>query len=112
MKLKLLWKDIENNKYLLGFLSFKDSKYHFEINEEGLKDAIKHGCYGIGEFNLLEKVYTSDKLFPFFERRIPNKENVVIDEILKEYNILEYNEMELLRKSKGKLNTDRYYLEE
>lgn len=112
MGLKLFWKDIEKNNFLLGFLDFKDSKYYFEINEEGLKDAIKHGCFGIGEFNLLEKVYTSEILFPFFKRRIPHRENVAIDDILKEYNIEKYDEMELLRKTKGELDTDRYYLEE
>lgn len=111
MSLKLFWKDTKKNSYLLGFLDYKDSKYFFEINEEGLKEAIRHGCFGIGEFNLLKKVYISDKLFPFFKRRIPHKDNVAIDDILKEYNIEEYDEMELLKKTKGELNTDRYYLE-
>ena len=111
MKLKLFWKDIEKNNYLLGFLYYKDSKYCFKINEDGLKEAIKHGCFGIGEFNLLEKAYISETLFPFFKRRIPHKDNVAIDDILKEYNIKEYDEMELLKKTKGELNTDRYYLE-
>ena len=112
MKLKLYWTDALENKYMLGILYYEDSKYYFEINDEGLKDAINHGCFGIGELNLAYNKHSSDKLFQFFERRIPSKDNTDIEKILEELDIKEYNEMELLKKTKGILNTDRYYLEE
>ena len=112
MKLKLFWKDISEKKYMLGILSFEEHQYSFEINEEGLKEAIKHGCFGIGEFDLLKKTYISNSLFPFFKNRIPFENHIAIDEILEELDMKEYNEMELLKKTKGILNTDRYYLEE
>ena len=112
MKLKLYWTDIKDNRYMLGTLSYEDMKYYFEINEEELKTAINHGCFGIGELNLFYKKHVSDSLFQFFKRRIPSKDNINIEKILEELNIKEYNEMELLKKTKGILNTDRYYLEE
>ena len=110
--LKLCWKDIQGNEYILGNLYVENNTYYFEINEEDLKKATKNGCFGIGELNLLYNTHTSDTLFDFFKRRIPNKKNVNIKQILDEYGMTEYDEMELLRKTKGELPTDRYYLTE
>ena len=112
MKLKLYWTDIKDNSYMLGILSYEDMKYYFEINEEELKNAINHGCFGIGELNLYYNKHTSDRLLQFFQRRIPSKDNINIEKILEELDMKEYNEMELLKKTKGILSTDRYYLEE
>ena len=51
--LNLYWKDNNENTYMLGTLYKNDDKYYFDINEEGLKQATHHGCYGVGELNLL-----------------------------------------------------------
>ena len=72
---------------------------------------MEHGCFGIGEFNLLYKNFESNKLFPFFRNRIPSKEDIEIDNILEQLGMQEYDEMEILKKTKGIVNTDRYYLE-
>ena len=61
--------------------------------------------------SLLYTHHISDKLFSFFKRRIPSKDSVNIKEILEELEMDEYDEMELLKKTKGMLITDRYYLE-
>lgn len=111
MVLKLYWKDLNENAYMLGILYKEDNLFHFEIDEEGLKQATHNGCFGIGELNLLYKKHTKETLFNFFKRRIPAKEDMHIEEILKELNIEEYDEMELLEKTKGILATDRYYVE-
>lgn len=111
MILKLCWKDMNKNTYMLGKLYRNNEKYCFDINEEELKKAAHHGCFGIGELNLLYTNYVSDTLFSFFKRRIPSKEHINIQEILEELGIAEYDEMELLEKTKGILDTDRYYLE-
>lgn len=50
-------------------------------------------------------------MFPFFKNRIPDRHNPYIEKILKEYNLDYYDEMELLKKTNGKLLTDRYYLQ-
>ena len=110
MILDLYWKDIKQNEYMLGKLYKENEKYHFEINEEELKKATHKGCFGIGELNLLYNHHESDTLFAFFKRRIPQKNNEYIEEILKELDMKEYDEMELLAKTGGILNTDRYYL--
>ena len=110
MILNLYWKDNKQNEYMLGKLYRKNGKYHFEINEEELKKATHKGCFGIGELNLFYNHHESDKLFAFFKRRIPSANHENIEEILKELNMKEYDEMELLEKTKGILYTDRYYL--
>lgn len=112
MILKLYWKDVNQNVYMLGKLYRENEKYCFDINESELKNATHHGCFGIGELNLLYAKHVSDRLFDFFKRRIPKKDNPDIEEILKELEIKEYNEMEILAKTKGILSTDRYYLEQ
>jgi len=109
--LNLYWEDKDKNVYLLGKLYKKETKHYFDINEEGLKKATHHGCFGIGEINLQYTNHVSDELFSFFKRRIPSKDNPNIEEILKELNLSEYDEMEILKKTKGVLITDRYYLE-
>lgn len=112
MVLRLFWKDIHGNSYRLGDL-YKDGEvFIFDIVEnDKLKQAINAGCYGIGEFDLYCKRYESNRLFDFFKRRIPSKKHIDIEEILEEFNMKEYDEMELLKKTNGILNTDRYYLE-
>ncbi len=113
MKLKLYWKDLEGNPYILGYLYKEDNKFCFYIvDKEELKKATRAGCFGIGELNLYYRNHTSDTLFEFFKRRIPSRDHVEIDKILEELELDEYDEMEILRKTKGFLNTDRYYLEE
>ena len=112
MVLKLYWKDNKQNSYMLGKLYKSNKKYCFDINEEELKKATHKGCFGIGELNLLYKNHVSDTLFNFFKRRIPSKDNVNIEAIMKELEMQEYDEMEILKKTKGVLETDRYYIEE
>ncbi len=112
MILKLIWKDKNQNIYHIGNLSKSKGTYAFEIIEDNLKKAIKAGCMGIGEFDLLKNCYKSEELFDFFKQRIPSKDNRYINEILKKYKLKEYDEMLLLQRTKGQLMTDRYYIEE
>ena len=111
MILKLCWNDINGMTYELGRL-YKKEEYHFDINSDGLKQATHKGCFGIGEFDLLHDSYVNTELFEFFKRRIPKKDNPDIEKILQEFDIKQYDEMELLKITQGKLISDRYYLEE
>lgn len=111
MVLKLYWKDNHQNSYMLGRLYKSNGKYYFDINEEELKKATHKGCFGIGELNLFYKNHVSDTLFSFFKRRIPSRDSANIEEIMKELEIQEYDEMAILEKTKGILDTDRYYIE-
>ncbi len=110
--LKLYWMDTKDNKYILGDLYKDNDQYVFEINQQGLKEATNNGCFGIGELNLLYSKHVSDTLFDFFKRRIPSENDVNINEILAELQMDKYDEMELLRRTKGQMFTDRYFLEE
>ena len=112
MVLRLYWKDTKKNTYMLGRLYQNNDKYYFDIDEQELKKAARHGCFGIGELNLFYTNHVSDTLFRFFKRRIPSKDNVNIEKILEELEMTEYDEMQLLAKTKGILDTDRYYVEE
>ncbi len=109
--MKLFWEDREGNKYLLGILDKKDNYYYFEKNKEELSKAISHGCFGIGNMDLEQDVIKSEELFPFFKNRIPSIDNPSIKDILKSYDLLEYDEYELLKRSHASLLTDKYYLD-
>jgi len=112
MILKLKWRDIKNNVHFLGELTRDEGKYYFRVNEEGVKKAVENGCFGIGALNLNNKFHVSDELFTFFKMRIPPHDRTDIEEILKEYGLKEYDEMELLKVTKGMLMTDNYFLTE
>ena len=109
--MKLLWEDKDGNKYLLGILDKKDNYYYFEKNNEGLSMAMNHGCFGIGNMDLEQDIIKSEELFSFFKNRIPPIDSPDIKDILKSYDLLEYDEYELLKRSHGSLLTDKYYLE-
>ena len=108
--MKLYWNDIEENKYLLGELYKKDNYYYFKINEDGLGMALKHGCFGIGKINILEKTNKSEDLFEFFKNRIPREDSPNIDDFLKSIGLEEYDEYEILKRTGARLLTDRYFL--
>ncbi len=112
MILNLFWSDVNKKSYRIAKLEEKNNTYYLYIYEATLKLAIRNGCMGIGNINFLKSVYVSKNLFQFFKSRIPDKNHPRINKILKQYNIKEYNEMELLKATGGRLETDRYYLEE
>ena len=111
MKLKLIWEK-EKIEYELGTLEKINNEYVFKINEENLKNAIKNGCMGIGNFDLVQKEYRSTELFSFFQNRIPERDNINIKETLEEFNMKEYDEMTLLKLTRAELMTDNYYMKE
>ncbi len=110
MVLNLYWKDVNNNDYCIAILERQKDNYFLYINEKELKSAIRKGCVGIGNINFLSLKYESKELFPFFKNRIPREDNIRIKSILEKYGLKEYDEMELLKVTGGKLRTDRYYL--
>ena len=110
MNLSLFWK--KKREYNLGVLEKKEEEYVFTLNEEELKEAIKDGCVGIGNFNLLQHEYKSKELFSFFKNRIPAQDNINIKETLKQYGLNSYDEMELLKNTAAESATDNYYVKE
>lgn len=109
--MKLLWDDAKDKKYVLGELYKEGDYYYFNINNIGLKEAMLHGCFGIGNIDISKSSHKSKELFYFFKRRIPPHDSENIKEILEQFGIKEYDEMKLLEKTQGRLLTDRYYIE-
>ena len=112
MILKLFWSDSKGNKYHLGNLYKKQNEYFFDIAENELRDALRHGCFGIGNMDITKNSQKSSELFKFFKNRIPKENELTNNELLEIYGLDKYNDMEILKISQGKLIKDRYYLEE
>ena len=101
--------DVFWKKYAIGNLYITDNKeYVFKYNLENVEKAKQEGFSYIIGFKDINEEYKSQKLFPFFSSRIPSRNRHDIQNILQSLNIEEYNENQLLRKTKGKLLTDRY----
>ncbi len=111
MDLFLKWEKDEE-VFVLGKLSKKENKYFFEVDKEDFKNAIRNGCIGIPGFKLGETHFESDELFKFFKNRIISEDREDIKEILKKYNLEEYDDMKLLKVTKAELNGDNYFVEE
>lgn len=111
MKLELKWKRDEFI-FDLGILEKIGDEYVFKIDEEGLGQAIKKGCLGIGNFDLRQREYHSKELFSFFKNRIIDENEMNVKELLERYEIEKYDEMQLLKATKARLATDNYFMEE
>ena len=118
--LYLKWIDYKTNKkYLIGAL-FRDKekrKYYFKMSRRHVEKAIKENAISkaLLPFYDLDKIYESDEIFAIFKVRLPKIEKFSEDELkdfLKDLNMEEYDEFEYLRKTKGKLVTDKFILEE
>jgi hypothetical protein len=117
--LYLKWQDYETGKkYVLGALcrDKANSKYYFKLSENYVKKAEEANfSMAMLPFSDINRIYESDILFPFFRMRIPKIQNLDEDdikELLKEYGMKEFDEFEFLKKSKGKVMTDHFILEE
>jgi hypothetical protein len=89
-------------KYWIGTLTRKDGKYYF-IHSKYASRAANSFWLKIPQFQDLEKVYESDELFRFFKSRLPYSHNSEIPGVLKKYGMEEYDDIELLVRSHGKL---------
>ena len=117
--LYLKWEDYKTGeKYVLGALcrDKANNKYYFKLNENYVKKA-EQGNFSMAilPFSDVNKIYESDILFPFFRIRIPKIDKMDEDdikELLEELDMKEFDEFEYLRKTKGKVMTDHFILEE
>mgnify|MGYP007101974984 CR=1 FL=1 len=101
---EVFWK-----QYAIGNLYVTENQeYIFKYNLENVEKAKEEGFSYIIGFKNVNEEYQSDKLFPFFASRIPSRNRHDIQNILQGLDIEEYSESQLLRRTKGKLFTDRY----
>lgn len=104
--LYLIWKDPQTRvNFTIGKLS-RGAKYTFEYFGE-VDEAEKRGWTKFEVFPEA-KTYESEVLFPVFASRLPDRKRRDIDKILEKYNLSEFDEFELLRKSEARLPIDTY----
>ena len=105
----LLWKNKEHNhSYKVAELYKYDNKYYFKYILENVKDAIEDGFTLLVAFPNVNAIYESPNLFAVFASRLPDERRPEIKNILETYNLNNYDEFELLKKSGAKLPTDNY----
>lgn len=103
--LYLVWKEPNSRRqYTVGQL-VKNGGYEFSYGFE-VVEAIKSGFQPLIVFENIDKTYKSPIMFPAFSSRLPDKKRNGIEKILKKYNLDEYDEYELLKKSGAKLPID------
>ena len=101
----LVWKAPETRKrHVVGQLS-KNGQYEFSYLSS-VDEAIKEGFELVIPFSDIEITYKSDKLFSIFSSRLPDRKRRGIEEILKRYDLTEYDEYKLLKRSGARLPID------
>lgn len=103
--LYLIWKSEKSRKqYVIGQL-IKNGQYEFQYADD-IQNAINDGFTPLLCFPDVDKVYTDTKLFSVFASRLPDKKRKGIQNILKKYNLEEYDEYMLLKRSGARLPID------
>lgn len=100
-------------KYLVGYLVKETTsqtgtiyKFKYAYSSE-FNNSLQH-INKIESFRYTDKTYISKKLFPVFASRLPDRNRKDIKKILKKYNLKEYDEFELLKRSGSRLPIDTY----
>lgn len=103
--LYLIWKDPSTRRnFIVGQLS-KNSHYEFSYGHE-VSDAMEKGFELLISFEDIDKIYRSDTLFPTFSSRLPDRKRRGIEKILAKYDLEEFNDYKLLKRSGAKLPID------
>ena len=108
-KLYMLWTDISTGiKYKVAELYKENNIYYFKYILEEVKEAMNNGFKLLIAFPQLNATYNNPQLFAVFTARVPDKRRPEIQKILETYGMTEYDEFELLKRTKGKVQTDDY----
>lgn len=105
--LYLIWKsEHSRTQYIVGQL-VKSGQYEFRYAKE-VQAALNDGFTPLLCFPDVQKVYTDRKLFPVFASRLPDKRRKDIQDILKKYDLEQYDEYLLLKRSGARLPIDNF----
>lgn len=103
--LYLVWKSGQSGQqYIVGQLT-KNSHYEFRYCNE-VKEATEDGFVPLLCFPDLNKKYEDERLFSVFSSRLPDKKRKNIKDILKKYDLKDYDEYTLLKRSGARLPID------
>lgn len=92
----------------IGILHCEKGEWHFKYTDEFKEHSNEYNR--IVGFPDLNKIYTSETLWPFFQIRIPGLKQPAIQEILKKENIDKDNEVALLKRFGHKSISNPYEL--
>ncbi|OOG76709.1 HipA N-terminal domain-containing protein [Algoriphagus sp. A40] len=101
--------ELKIDKVVIGKLVCEEGEWKFMYTDEfkELRNQYNH----IAGFSNLDKVYSNDTLWPFFQTRIPGLKQPAVKEILKKEKINETNELELLKRFGKKTISNPYELD-
>lgn len=101
--------ELKIDKVVVGKLVCEEGVWKFMYTDEfkELRNQYNH----IAGFSNLDKVYSNDTLWPFFQTRIPGLKQPAVKEILKKEKINETNELELLKRFGKKTISNPYELD-
>ena len=104
----MIWKNDQGQPFKVGELSKGTEKYYFEYDIDGVKRAEEYGLSLLPYFPIVDAKYFREELFYSFSNHLPAHGKSDITSVLKKYNIKEYDEFELLKKSGFKTTTDSF----
>lgn len=99
----VIWKSPQGRNYVIG--EIEKSDYYYFRYSGNINDARAEGFELLIPFQDIDATYKSEKLFPIFATRLPDKKRPDIENILRKYNMSEYDELMLL-KNGAELPTD------
>lgn len=114
IELWLIWQNIETRqRYHVGSLQYQNDIYKFSYETNGyrrkLAEAMENGYRPHLAFPDTNRVYTSNKLFGPFSRRLPDPRRPDYQTVLRELGLPKINsEMDVLQATGGILATDPY----
>lgn len=101
--------ELKIDRIVIGKLLCEEGVWKFMYTDEfkTLRNQYNH----IPGFSNLDKVYSNDTLWPFFQTRIPGLKQPAVKEILLKEKINETNELELLKRFGKKTISNPYELD-
>lgn len=101
--------ELKIDQIIVGTLHCENGEWQFQYTEEfkNVRNKYNH----IAGFSNLDKIYKNETLWPFFQTRIPGLKQPAVKEILKNENINEANELELLKRFGHKTISNPYELD-
>ena len=104
----IVWKNDQEESFKVGELSKQTDKYYFKYDIDGVKRAQEYGFTPLPYFPRVDVEYFSEELFRTFSKRLPVHGKKGITSVLKEYGLKKYDDLELLKRSGGKMPTDSF----
>lgn len=101
--------ELKVDNIVIGILRCEKGLWEFKYTEDFKKHSSEYNRI-IG-FSDLDKVYRNERLWPFFQTRIPGLKQPAVQEIMEKEKINETNEVQLLKRFGKKTISNPYELD-